>query len=145
MTLANLYGVSHTFLDELLSFISGDLLPLSNCMPRSKNEIKRMIMRLGLEHVPIDCCLEGCVLYEKGGEYENLWECPKCQKPRFVESSNDIPLKQLCYFPIISRLRRLLKCPKIAELLKWHVTNRPMGSKLTSVVGTWKPAVGGSG
>ena len=37
MTLANLYGVFHIFLDELLSFICGDLLPLSNCLSRLKN------------------------------------------------------------------------------------------------------------
>jgi hypothetical protein len=75
MTLENIYDVSHIFLYELLSFICIDLLPLLNCIPRLKNEIKCMIMQMSLEHVSKDCCPTGRLHYKKKRDYENLWKC----------------------------------------------------------------------
>lgn len=34
-SLCNLYSVPHTFLDALLTWIAGDLLPISNCFPQT--------------------------------------------------------------------------------------------------------------
>ena len=48
LNMANLYAIPNTFMDELLSFVATDLLPQSNCLPRSTYEMKRMIMRMGL-------------------------------------------------------------------------------------------------
>lgn len=74
MTLENIYDVSHILLDELLSFICIDLLPLLNCILRLENEIKCMIMQMSLEHVPKDYCPTSCLLYKKKRDYKNLWK-----------------------------------------------------------------------
>lgn len=132
MNIANLYGVSNTFTDELLRFLAGDLLPQSNCLPRSTYEMKRMVMRMGLEHEAIQCCRKGCILYD-GEDNENLRECPHCQAPRYIEGSNEVPVKVLRYFPIIPRLSRLYRCPEVAKLLKWHADNRSVDGKMRSV------------
>ena len=123
MNMLNLYGVPNTFADELLTFIATDLFPQSNRLPRSTYEIKKLIMKMGLEHEAIHCCPDGHILYE-GEENQNLMECPVCRVPRFVPSSDRIPRKVLRYFPIIPRLQRLFRCPEVAELMKWHVHNK---------------------
>ena len=71
MNMANMYGVSNTFIDELLRFLASDLLFQSNCLPRSTYEMKRMVMRMGLEHQAIHCCRKGCILYD-GEDNEHL-------------------------------------------------------------------------
>jgi hypothetical protein len=106
MNLCNLYGVPYTFLDELFTFLSADLLPRGNNLTRNTYETKRMVMKLGLEHVLIHCCPHGHVLYE-GEENRDLTECPVCNTPRFVPGSSIVPLKVLRYFPIIPRFQRL--------------------------------------
>jgi hypothetical protein len=133
INMVNLYGVPHTFLDELLSFIATDLLPQSNCLPRNTYETKKLILKMGLEHQSIHCCPEGHVLYE-GEEHENLVECPVCRLPRYVHGSDQIPRKILRYFPIIPRLQRLFRCPDVAHLMKWHVHNKCDDGHMRSVV-----------
>ena len=64
MNIANLFGVSNTFIDELLHFLASDLLSQSNFFPRSTYKMKRMVMRMGLEHQVIHYCQKGCVLYD---------------------------------------------------------------------------------
>jgi hypothetical protein len=74
-----------------------------------------MIMQLGLEHEGIHCWLHGCALFE--GDYEDLLLCPKCNTPRYVDNSNDVPKKVLRYFPVIPCLKRLCQCLEIATLM----------------------------
>lgn len=100
MNMINLYGVPHTFPDELLSFVAIDLLPQSNCLPRTTYETKKVIMKMGLDHQSIHCCTEGHILYE-GPHHENLVECPVCGESQYVLGSDSIPRKVLRYFPII--------------------------------------------
>jgi len=70
VNIVNLYGVPHTFLDELLSFVATNLLPQSNCFLRNTYEIKKLIMKMGLEHQAILCCSKGHLVYE-GPEHED--------------------------------------------------------------------------
>jgi hypothetical protein len=49
-SLCTLYSVPHTFLDALLKWIAGDLLPTSNNFPRTSYEVKSLLMKLGLKH-----------------------------------------------------------------------------------------------
>lgn len=57
MNMINLYGVPQTFLDEMLCFLSADLLPQANSLPRNAYKMKRMIMKMGLEHEAIQSLL----------------------------------------------------------------------------------------
>jgi hypothetical protein len=126
-------GCPNTFLDELLTFLSADLLPRGNNLTRTLYETKRMIMKMGLEHVPIHCCPHGHILYEGQGN-EDLTECPKCQLPKYVAGSNKVPVKVLRYFPIIPRFQHLYRCPEIAKLLKSHASNQSPDGLMRSIV-----------
>lgn len=92
MTLVNLYSVSHNFMDVFLKYLGEDLLPSSNCLPRSTYDVKRMVLKMGLRHRAVHCCPNGHVLYE-GSDYEDCRECPTCNEPRYIPGSNDIPVK----------------------------------------------------
>jgi hypothetical protein len=48
MNMCNLYGVPNTFLDELLTFLSVDLLPRGNNLTRNSYETKQMVTKMGL-------------------------------------------------------------------------------------------------
>ena len=88
-SLCTLYLVPHTFLDALLMWIAGDLLPTSNKFPRTSYEVKTLLMKLGLKHDQVHCCPDGHVLYE--GVKENLQSCPTCQQVRYIPGSNRVP------------------------------------------------------
>lgn len=133
MNMVNLYGVPHTFVDELLRFMAIDLLPQSNCLPCNTYEMKKMIMKMGLEHEAIHCCSNGHILYD-GSDHEHLSECPNCGDSRYVRGSDTIPKKVLRYFPIIPRLQRLFRCPEVAALMKWHATNKSDDGYMRSAV-----------
>ena len=88
-SLCTLYSVPHTFLDALLTWIAGDLLPTSNKFPRTAYEVKSLLMKLGLKHEQIHCCPDGHILYE--GDNEHLTECPTCHQQRYIPGSNNVP------------------------------------------------------
>ena len=133
MNMANLYGVSHTFMDKLFSFLASDLLPQSNCLPKNTYETKKMIMKMDLEHESIHCCPHGHVLY-KGIEFQDATECPTCGLSRYIDGSDQIPRKVLRYFSIIPHLQQLFRCPEVAQLMKWHTGNKSEDGYMRSVV-----------
>jgi len=137
-SLCSLYSVPHTFMDALLTWIAGDLLPTSNCFPRTSYEVKSMLMKLGLQHKQVHCCPEGHVLYE--GENEELEECPTCNHPRYIHGSNKVPHRVVRYFDVIKHLLRLFKCPEIAKHMTWYHNHKSRGSKMRSVADSeqWK-------
>ena len=55
-SLCSLYSVPNTFVDALLTWISGDVLPTSNCFPRTSYEMKTMLMKCGLKHRQVHTC-----------------------------------------------------------------------------------------
>lgn len=63
ITMCSLFSIPYTFLDELLKFLSQDLLPKSNNLPRTSYEARRLVLKLGLKHEAIHCCPDGHVLY----------------------------------------------------------------------------------
>ena len=132
LTLSTVFGVSDAFLSALLTYLSGTLLPAANSLPRTCYELKTMIRRLGLDHDRYDSCPNGHVLFE-GDVNGALLECPRCQHPRFLEGSTCIPYAVTRYFPLIPKLIRLYKCPKIANLLN-HFKDAPEGLRLMKSV-----------
>ena len=134
VTICTLFSIPYTFLDELLNFLSQDLLPKSNNLPRSSYEARRMVLKLGLKHEAIHCCPDGHVLFR--GDKKDLHTCPHpgCGKSRYVEGSTSIPCKVLRYFSIIDQLVRMFKCPKIAEMMTFHARNQSEEPLMKSVV-----------
>ena len=137
-SLCTLYSVPHTFFDALLTWIAGDLLPTSNCFPRTSYEVKSMLMKLGLQHKQVHCCPDGHVLYE--GEYEDMQECPQCNKPRYIDIFNRVPQRVVRYFDVIKHLLRMFKCPAIASHMTWYDAHRSRGQLMRSVADSeqWK-------
>ena len=137
MTLASLYVVSDAFMTALLIYMAGTLLPTSNTLPRTCYELKIMIRRMGLEHERIDSCPNGHVLF-KGKVNGALTECLCCQHRRYIENSNSVPYAVTKYFPLTLKLKRLYKCPKVAELLNHSDGVQPGARYMTSVVDSFQ-------
>jgi hypothetical protein len=133
MNMCTVHRVPNTFLDELLTFLSADLLPRGNNLTRTSYETKRMVMKMDLKHESIHCCRDGHVLFE-GAENQDLEHCPKCNLPRYVPGSNKVCVKVLHYFPIIPHLQRLFRCREVAKLLKSHATNHSEDGMMRSVL-----------
>ena len=137
-TLCTLYSVPHTFLDALLTWIAGDLLPTSNKFPRTAYEVKSLLMKLGLKHEQVHCCPDGHVLYE--GDNTHLSECPTCHQQRYIPGSNSVPRRVARYFDVVKHLQRLFKCPQVAQHMTWYDSHRCHGQLMRSVADSeqWK-------
>jgi hypothetical protein len=132
VTLCQLYSVLNTFIIALLTYLAGDVLPSSNCLPRTAYEVKSMIRKLGLQHEKIHCCPGGHVLYEAGTPSADLDKCPTCDHPRYVRGSSNVPVSVLRYFPVI--LQRMFKCLEVARLMEHHQNAAFESSIMKSVV-----------
>jgi hypothetical protein len=137
-SLCTLYSVPHTFLDALLKWIAGDLLPTSNNFPRTSYEVKSLLMKLGLKHEQVHCCPDGHVLYQ--GVNADLEECPTCQQVRYIPGSNNVPQRVARYFDVIRHLQRMFKCPEVAKHMTWYHSHKSQGQKMRSVADSkqWK-------
>ena len=74
INMAMIHAVSNAYMDELLNYVLTVLLPRGNKLPRSYNEAKRLVKRLGLNYNIIHCCRNGCMLFRK--ELEHATVCP---------------------------------------------------------------------
>lgn len=63
MTLWCTHGVSNTFVDELLYYVSIELLPTENVLPKNHYIAKKMLQVLGLSYNIIYAYPLGCVLF----------------------------------------------------------------------------------
>jgi hypothetical protein len=83
LNLCPVHGVDNYFVDELFSILHGHILPDGNSLPQNHYAAKALTWQLGLAYNTIHACESGCVLFR--GKYENLTECPVCEKPRFKD------------------------------------------------------------
>ena len=132
------FGVSNSFVDELLKLLHESILPKGNTLPKTFYEAKCLLMKLGLSYNTIHACRDGCCLFRK--ELEGATECPICHKSRYIDNSKSVPVKVLRHFPLIPRLRRMYSCTRLAELMKWHVDGKSKDKVMRSVVDSkaWK-------
>lgn len=105
MSLCTLFSISHHCLDEILTFLKDNVLPVGNRCLKSSYEMKALLMKLGLSHEVIHCCECGKTLYWK--ENADLDSCPAFQKSQYIHGSNSVPVQVLRYFSLIKRLRRM--------------------------------------
>jgi hypothetical protein len=86
----------------------------------------KMMSALGLKYEKIDVCLDNCILFWK--EHANEKKCLECGQSRFIKVvtqdgekvMTEVAQKQLCYFPITRRLKRLFICKRTARHMRWH-------------------------
>ena len=123
MNLCIVHGVSNQCANEFFSILHLHLLPENNTLPKNYHAAKSLTMKLGLTYKTIHACEKGCMLFR--GEHANALRCPKCNGRRYRnEDRRAIPLKVLRHFPIIPRLQRMFRSPKISKLMLWHAENR---------------------
>jgi len=131
-SLCTLYSISHTFVDALFKWVARELLPTSNCFPRTSYEMKSVLMKFRLNHRQVHCCPNGHVLYEE--ENVELEECPTCNQPHYIDGSNKVPQQVVRYFDVIQHFFRIFKCLQIAKHITRHATHKSWGRKMHSIV-----------
>ena len=122
MNLCTVHGVSNQCANKFFSILHLHLLPKNNTLPKNYHAAKSLTMKLGLKYKTIHACEKGCMLFR--GEHANALRCPKCNGRRYRdEDRRAIPLKVLRHFPLIPRLQRMFRSPKISKLMLWHAEN----------------------
>jgi len=89
--------------------------------PKSLNEAKNVITKLGLNYVKIPACPKDCMLYW-GEENEGLEECKRCKTSKWKDKNKKQYAKILCYFRLKSRLQRLFMSSKTTDSMTWHAS-----------------------
>jgi hypothetical protein len=128
-----MYGLSNAALEAILKLF-GKVLPEGHCIPDSLDKVQRVVRDLGLDYVKIHACQNDCMLFFD--KYANLETCPICKKSRWkiVEKTSDnncsavgatsvkkrLPVKILCYFPLIPRLQRMYMSKQMSKDMQWH-------------------------
>lgn len=138
MNMCAVFRVSNRFMDELLRYLSTDLLPQDNKLPGTHYVARRSIRKLGLNYNNVHACPDGCVLFEE--EHADLDSCPKCSKSRWIEGSSAIPVKVIRHFPLIPRLKRMWRSSEIAGMLTGYTKHVSSDDIMRSVVDSpaWK-------
>ncbi len=123
MNMCMIHGCCNKFVDELFSILHKFLLHVDNCLFSSMYGAKTSTQHIGLKYKQIHACISKCVLYR--GQYENYIHCPKCGKERYKQvGRTSIPMKVLCHFHLIPRLKHMYRPPTMSQLLQWHVENK---------------------
>ena len=81
------------------------LLPPSNKLPRTYQDLTSIMKYVGMEYQAIDACPNDHILYYN--QYEFAIECPICHSSRYRtdQVTKKVSHKVLRYIPIIPRLR----------------------------------------
>lgn len=132
MNMCTVFHVSNKFTDELLRFLSVDLLTAGNKLPGTHYQARRNIRRVGLHYNNVHACCRGCVIYQ--GEYEAMDSCPKCSTSRWTDNTNHIPSKVIRHFPLIPRLKRMWRLSEIARMLQGYTKHISHDSVMCSMV-----------
>ncbi|XP_057718959.1 uncharacterized protein LOC130933375 isoform X2 [Arachis stenosperma] len=105
-----------------------EIAPEGSAIPRDYYEAKKLVQKLGLKAIKIDCCSNNCMLYRKDDAV--LTSCKFCEAPRFKPISDGgckskrVPVRRMHYLPLIPRLRRLYASMSSAPHMTWHIKNQ---------------------
>jgi len=138
INMCTVFHVSNRFTNELLRYLSEDLLPAENKLPRLHYVARRNIQKLGLNYKNIHACPDGCILYDD--EHVDRSMCPQCSKSRWMEGTNNVPTKVIRHFPLIPRLKRMWRSTEIARMLTGYTKHVSDDGVMRSVVDSpaWK-------
>ncbi|XP_060182795.1 uncharacterized protein LOC132612706 [Lycium barbarum] len=93
-------------------------------IPDDYYKAKKLVSKLGLSSMKIDCCEKGCMLYYR--DNADLENCKVCGISRFKQlaSGKRVAVKVMHYLPLIPRLKRLYASLSSAPHMRWHYENR---------------------
>jgi hypothetical protein len=131
------YFFSNNWYNDPLKLIS-DTLPKPHKVTKDMYQSKKIMSALGLKYEKIAVWPDNCMLFWK--EHTNKKKCLECGQSRFIEVvteddkkvTTEVAQKQLRYFPITSRLKRLFISKRTVRHMMWHKegireNNRVMG------------------
>jgi hypothetical protein len=80
-----------------------------------------------MNYEKIDASEKNCILFWM--EHKDGIDCQHCGRSRYVKVINEdgasfttkVEVKQLCYIPIMPRLKRLFLCKEMVEQMRWHM------------------------
>jgi hypothetical protein len=119
------YFFSNNCYNDLMKLIS-DIILKPHKVPKNMYQFKRMMSVLDLKYEKIDVCTNNCMLFWK--EHVNEKKCLECGQSMFiklvVQNSEKVTTKfaqkQLHYFPITPRLKRLFISKRTMRHMRWH-------------------------
>ena len=87
------------------SLIAEFLLPPSNILPRTYQDLSSIMKEIGMHYEAIHACPDDHVIYYN--QHEFATECTECHVSRYHtdEVTKKVPQKVLRYIPIIPRLQ----------------------------------------
>jgi hypothetical protein len=116
------YRISNTTFSSILKLLA-EAFPALNTVPKSYDDAKKLLQRLGLGYDSIHVCLNNCVLFRK--QYAELDHCSFCETSRWKDLERKrIPQKVLRHFPLAPRLQRMFVSKEAAEEAQWHRLKR---------------------
>ncbi|XP_060170439.1 uncharacterized protein LOC132601361 [Lycium barbarum] len=100
------WNVPQGAMDAVISLIH-ELVDPKLEIPENYYKGKRLVSKLGLSSMRIDCCENGCMLYYKGDN--GLESCKFCGRAHFkrTRSGKRVAIKAMHYLPFTPRLKRL--------------------------------------
>ena len=100
------------------------MLPPSNILPRTYQDLSSIMKEIGMHYEEIHACPNDHVIYYNQHEFEI--ECSECHVSRYrtYKVTKKASQKVLRYIPIIPRLQRLFKCKNIVQFMDYHARNR---------------------
>ncbi|XXG76376.1 hypothetical protein AAC387_Pa08g0740 [Persea americana] len=115
------------------------VLPSGEKLAESYYQARKLTENLGFTYETLDACPNNCMLFRN--ENAHLDTCIVCQTSRWKEDGvgcncqnsstsvvnrgKRVAAKQVRYFPLKPRLKRLFMSSKISKLMRWHAENRP--------------------
>ena len=109
---------------KLHRLIGECLLPPSNILPHSYQELSTIMKDIGMEYQTIHACPNEHIIYHK--QHEFAIECPDFHISRYRSDqiTKKVPHKVLRYIPIILHLQWLFRCTSLAQFMDYHACNR---------------------
>jgi hypothetical protein len=125
MAMKSKYNFSNQCYNDIVKLII-DLIPMKHNMPKDLYQSKKIMAGLGMNYEKIDACKKNYMLFWK--EHKDDTECMYCGRSRYVKVINKdgvfvttkVVVKQLCYIPIMSRLKWLFLSEETAKQMRWH-------------------------
>lgn len=116
-------GISKSAFNRLLLILHDFILPAENSLPKSYEDVLKMMQPFLNPIKDYHCCVNDCIVFRDsdacGETYAKLTKCPKCGEDRY-ELGTRIPRKRFKYYPLENRVRRLFSNPTTSQLLQNH-------------------------
>jgi hypothetical protein len=125
MVMKSKYSFSNQCYNDIIKLII-DLIPMMHNMSKDLYQSKNIVSSLDMNYEKIDVCEKNYMLFWK--EHKDDIECMHCGRSRYVKVRNEdgvsvitkVVTKQLCYIPIMSRLKWLFLSEETTKQMRWH-------------------------